>query len=296
MQAAAALAPREYSLSFAISAIGRNRLREAVRALTHPGLDSVYREDIQGYWRTLTFSLHLLGEHRNELKNARRARHNAPQSALALYQELGALAALGRISAVQSRLDTLLALPLEGWFTPPLAMEMLAAELRAHGHAQAASSVLARAISWHQSRPAQERGTQQRREHLARLLYVAARLDDADTLYRALLREYPTSRGYPDNVLYVGYLGMIAARRGDSLRARELSVRLKAHQRAQAYPGQEAVVFRAKIAALLGAYDEALRLLVDGYGTGGADELHSDIDLEVLKDYPPYRRFIAPRG
>jgi tetratricopeptide (TPR) repeat protein len=296
MRAAAALAPREFSLSFAISALERNRLREAVEALTRPGLDSVYRKDIQGYWRTLTFSLHLLGEHRNELENARRARHNAPQSALALYQELGALAALGRISAVQARLDTLLALPLEGWFTPPLAMEMLATELRAHGQAQAAYSVLARAISWHQSRPAQERGTQERREHLAKLFYLAARLDDADTLYRALLREYPTSRGYPDNVLYLGYLGMIAARRGDSIRASELSMQLKALERAQAVPGQEAVVFRAKIAALLGANEEALRLLVDGYGAGGADELHGNIDLEVLKDHPPYRRFIAPRG
>ena len=35
---------------------------------------------------------------------------------------------------------------------------------------------------------------------------------------------------------------------------------------------------------------------VDGYGAGGADELHGDVDFEVLKDYPPYRRFIAPRG
>jgi DNA-binding SARP family transcriptional activator len=296
MRAAATLAPSEYSLSFAISALERNRLREAVEALTRPGLDSIYREDIQGYWGTLTLSLHLQEEHRHELEAARRARHNAPQSAMALYQELAALAALGRISAVQARLDTLLALPLEGWFTPPVAMEMLATELRAHGHAQAASPIFARAIGWLQSRPAQERGTQERREHLARLLYLTARFDDADTLYRALLRDYPTSRGYPDNVLYLGYLGMIAARRGDSNQASELSMKLKALERAQAVPGQEAVVFRAKIAALLGANEEAMRLLVDAYGAGGANELHSDIDLEVLKYYPPYRRFIAPKG
>jgi len=296
MRAAAAIAPREFGLSFAISAIGRNRPREAVEALTHPGLDSMYREDIQGYWRTLTFALHLLDEHRHELENARRARHNAPQSAKAMFQELAALAALGRISAVQARLDTLVTLPRDGWFTPSVAMEMLATELRAHGHAQAALPVFARGISWLQSRPAQERGTQERREDLARLLYLAARFDDADTLYQALVRDYPTSRGYPDNVLYLGYLGLIAARRGDSIRARDLSARLKARERAQGYPGQEAVVFRAKIEALLGANDEAMRLLVDAYGAGGANELHSDIDLEVLKDYLPYRRFMAPRG
>jgi len=296
MRAASSLAPREYSLSFAISALERNRPREAVVALTRPGMDSIYRMDVQGYWRTLTLSLHLLDEHRNELEHARRARRHAPQSAMALYQELAALAALGRISAVQARLDTLLALPLEGWFTPPLVMEKVATELRAHGHAEAVPPILARGIIWLQSRPALERGTQERREHLARLLYLAARFDDADTLYQALVREYPTSRGYPDNVLFLGYLGMIAARRGDWIRARELSMRLKARERAQAVPGQEAVVFRAKIAALLGKYEEAMRLLVDAYGAGGADELHGAIDLEVLKDYLPYRRFIAPRG
>jgi tetratricopeptide (TPR) repeat protein len=296
MRAAAALAPHEYSLTFAISAIGRNHPREAVDALTRPGLDTIYRGDITGYWRTLTVSLHLLDEHRNELEHARRARQNAPQSAMARYQELAALAALGRVSAIPARLDTLLALPLEGWFTPALALELLATELRAHGHAQEAMPVLARGIGWLQSRPAQERRAQERREQLAKLLYLASRFDDADTLYQALVRDYPTSRGYPDNVLYLGYLGMIAARRGDSILAMALSVRLKAQERAQAYPGQEAVVFRAKIAALLGAYDEAMRLLVDGYGAGGAHELHGDIDLEVLKDYPPYRRFIAPRG
>jgi serine/threonine-protein kinase len=296
MRAAASLAPREFSLSFGTSALERNRPREAVEALTRPGLDSIYRMDIQGYWRTLTLSQHLLDEHWNELETARRARLGTPQSAMALFQELRALTALGRTSAVQASLDTLLALPLKGWFTPPLAMELLANELRAHGHAEMASRVYARAIGWLQSRPTEERRTQGRREHLAKLLYLAGRFDDADTLYQALVREYPVSRGYPDNVLYLGYLGMIAARRGDSIRAQELSVQLRAKERAQPVPGQEAVVFRAKIAALLGAYDEAMRLLLGAYGVGGANELHGDVDFEVLKDFLPYRRLMTPRG
>ncbi len=296
MRAAAELCPQEFSYSFANKANGRNRPREAVDALLRPGLDSIYRTSVRGYWFVLTGSLHMLGEHRSELAHARRARQNAPQSPHALYQEIRALIALGRIQAVHARLDTLLVLAPEEWFIPPIAMQLTGRELRTHGSGEDAKTVFARAIAWHHARPQVERATQLRREQLATLLYLAGRWADADTLFRALAREYPTSVGYPDNVEYLGHLAMIAARRGDRSAALELAGRLKALERFQPLPGQEAMIFRAKIAALLGDPEEAMRLLTAAYGSSGTTELHGDYDLEVLRDYPPFQEFVRPKG
>ena len=296
MRAASELSPAAFSVRFAQKAIERNRPLEAIAMLRRTALDSIYRADVRGYWYALTHATHIAGEHRTELALARQARHYSPQSAHAVYQEVAALAALGRVAAVRASMDTLLALRMDDWFTPPVAMEMVAIELRAHGHDEAAAEQLHRAIAWHHARPNAEQGTQERREHLARLLYRAGRWADADTLFGVLVRDYATSRGYPDNTEYLAYLGMIAAHRGNRARAREIAVTLKSRERAQPVPGQEAVVYRAKIAALLGDRDEAIRLLIAAYGATGTTELHGDGDLEGMKDYPAFREFMRPKG
>ena len=128
------------------------------------------------------------------------------------------------------------------------------------------------------------------------LLYSAGRWAEADTVYRSLEREYPSSYGYPDNVLYLGRIGSIAARLGDPALANGMATRLKGMDRAQPVPGQESVVFRARIAALLGQREEAMRLLTDAYGASGTTELHGDIDFEEMKTYPPFRDFIRTKG
>jgi DNA-binding SARP family transcriptional activator len=296
IRAAAELAPDHFSYRLANLANQQNRPREAAEALTRPRMDSIYRGNIQGYWYVLTFSLHLLDEHRSELEQARRARRHRPASSSALFQEIRALAALGRLPAVRARLDTLISLPREGWFTPGAALTLVGTDLRAHGHGEAAAEVFERALAWYRSRPAEEQASQDWRERVGDLLYVAGRWADADTAYGSLAREYPTSRGYPDNVAYLGRIGTIAARRGDSTLARRMFERLREMERAQPVPGQEAVVFRARIAALLGRRAEALRLLVDGFGPAGTTELHDDFDFDGMKSYPPYREFLRPKG
>jgi tetratricopeptide (TPR) repeat protein len=296
MRAAAQLAPREYGFMLANTALARNRPRDALEALTRSGVDSIHRTNIQGYWYDLTLALHRLGEHRRELGKARLARGVDPRSAHALYQEIVALVALGHLVPVQARLDTLVALPFEGWFTAPVALEMVATELRAHGHHDMAARVFARAIDWHHARPVAERATQMRREHLATLLYKSERWSDADTLFRALAREHATSYGYPDQVYYVGHLGLIAARRGDRSVAVAIAAQLRTMERAQALPGQEALVFRARIAALLGEKEEAISLLIAAYGSSGSAELHGDNDFLVMLPYAPFVRLLEPKG
>jgi hypothetical protein len=110
------------------------------------------------------------------------------------------------------------------------------------------------------------------------------------------MRQFPTSFGYPDNAQYLGHIGAIAARLGDSVTARTMFDRLVATDRFQSLPGQESRVFRARIAALRGDRAEAMRLLASAYGPDGTMDLHEEIDFDGMKDYPPFQEFVRPKG
>ncbi len=290
MWQAAELAPLAYSYRLAVDAMHLNRPREIVEVLERPGLDSVYRDDAPNYWHMLTLGYHLLGEHRNELAAARRARHNRPDSPRALTHEIKALAALGRIDAVRARVDTVMALPRETWFTPAHAMMTAAEELRAHGHLEASREMTARAVAWDLSRPAEERAGEGRRWHLGMALYLHEDWVAADSIFRTLNREFPNSEEY------LGFVGVIAARRGDRLTAQSIAAQLASRERAISLPGAPAVMWRAKIAAVLGDRDLAVRLLREAYGAQGTVEMHADKDFEGLRDYAAFREFIRPKG
>jgi len=95
----------------------------------------------------------------------------------------------------------------------------------------------------------------------------------------------------------MGRLGIIAARLGDTVTAVRLmrqldSTALKPH--AFGYP----LVEEATIAAWLGRKDEAMRLLVAAMkaGTEFSSLWHSNIGLEPLWDYPPFKEFLRPKG
>ena len=296
MRAAAEIAPHQYLYAFAGKANQVNRPREAADALMRLASDSVYQRSIQGYWRMLTSSLHQLGQHNAELANARRARDLDRHSVSALVQELKALSALGRISEVRSGLDTLFSLPRDGWLTPGYAAAWVATDLRAHGHRSDAATAMQRAINWYKARPAIERAGQEWREWFAEVLYFAEDWAAADTAYRSLMADFPTSVGYPDNATYLGRIGAIAVRRGDLATAKAMSDKLVATDRFQPLPGQESRVFRARIAALIGDRAEAMRLLWAAYGPSGTMELHDDIDFGGMRDYAPFQEFVRPKA
>jgi hypothetical protein len=296
MRAAADLAPMQYGLMLAIQAIGVNRPREAVDALTRPGMDSSHRRNISGYWNNLTFSLHLVADHERELVMALRAREVNRQSVSTLVQEMRALAALGRLAAVSATLDTLTALPRDGWLTLGYAAVMTARDLRAHGYPDAASETMQRAFAAFRARPADERKSQDWREWFADALYTAGDFAAADTAYRSLMRQFRTSFGYPDNAYYLGRIGAIAARRRDVAMANAMSAKLVKTDRFQSAPGQESRLYRARIAALLHDRPEAMRLLVSAYGASGSVELHDDMDFEGMKSFPAFQDFVRPKG
>ena len=215
MRAAATLAPREYSLSFAISAIGRNHLPRSCRCTHASGLDaftagtSRATANYSRYrcicWTSTGTSWTMLAA----LVKMRRRARGAVQELAALPPSVAspqsgapgyaARASAGRLVHASSRI------------------EKLATELRAHGHAPRGLAVLARGNKAARVAPAQERRHRNDVSNWPTPLPRVAIRRRRYAYYR-LVRDYPTSRGYPDNVLLPGISRMIAARRGDSIR------------------------------------------------------------------------------
>ncbi|MDH3458379.1 MAG: hypothetical protein OER90_16170, partial [Gemmatimonadota bacterium] len=287
-RAAALQAARERGVAadVAVEALKSNRPHESIEILS--GIDDLSTFYFQ--WRTLMEALHLVGDYASELHQTRRAREAYPDRLMMLGNELRALAALGRVDEVERGLGESLLLPREGEVTAVSIMGEVAAELRAHGFRDAALTAAERAVRWFRSRPAEEEATAWYTIGLAIALYAAERWDQADSLFRE------AEAAAPRDVTVQGYLGLLAARRGD----REEALRISDQLAGMADPyefGREEYV-QASIAAQLGDLDRAMVLLREAYARGRmfGIYLHGDMDLEPLRDYPPFQEFIKPKG
>jgi tetratricopeptide (TPR) repeat protein/predicted Ser/Thr protein kinase len=288
-----------------------NRPGEALRVLPARDRQSLFWRTWSWTWQVPTEAYHLLGDHRRELKEARRGRQQHPDLLATMYNEVLALAGLGEIEAVQSLLHDALALaPQPVWTYGSLAANA-ALELRVHGHPESARTVLQGAMEWYRERLTEHPGQGQLRFELARCLYWSGRWDEARVLFDTLLSEVPESGapwhglGTASDFDYLGFLGVIAARQGHSADALRLSERLAAITRPHlfGYP----TLWRARIAALMGDPERAVGLLRQAIsqgvlpgdlaqGLGYPMLLHRDIDLESMRDYPPFQELLRPKG
>jgi len=290
IRAAAAIAPEQYSYQEAVRALNLGRPGDAVVALRRPALSRLAKSGSLNYWRLLSSSYHALGNHRRELDAIRAARAVNPANPGLRLQELKALSALGMIDQVAPRLDSLVGQPREEWITAGAAMVEVARELRAHGHEAVANQTLARAVAWFRQRPAAEAAMPSHQYFLGEALYLAGDLEPADSLFRILAQRYP------DDMDYLGYLGAIAARRGDHSSVKRVVAMLRARKPVTPLPGETSVVWRAVIEALSGNKPEAMRLLVEAFGPNGTFNLHATQDFEGMRDYAPFREFIRAKG
>ncbi len=131
-------------------------------------------------------------------------------------------------------------------------------------------------------------------------LYLAERWDEALLVCEELAQEFPENVTFlyllGENVTCLGLLGRLAAKRGD----RQAALRVSEELRSIENPGMWGThtLERARIAAVLEDRDDAMDLLrraidqgvYDGYGP------HRDIDFESLRDYPPFRELLRPKG
>jgi tetratricopeptide (TPR) repeat protein len=269
-------------------ALMTNRPREALHALLQADLERGFLRNWGYYWALRTTARHLLGQHRQELTEARRARSQQPELLRSRFAELRSLAALGRVRELERLLEESRLLPADPEWTPADLLRSTAAELRAHGHTDAAERALQEAVGWYLGRPADEQSYQ--RAALASTLYEARRWDEARALFQELLSEQP------EDIAPLGYLGALAARRGDRAEAERVSASLAAST--QPYLRGAHTLWRARIAALLGDREQALALLHESLAQGQIFllRLHTDADLDPLRNHPSFRELLRPKG
>jgi tetratricopeptide (TPR) repeat protein len=269
------------------AALRANYPREALEVLEDLR-EAGYRS--HEFWDAITIAYHMMGEHDRELREARKGREQYPEHFSVLHNELVALVALGRIDEVKRGVEQSRLLPPQQGWLPPGLMGNVASELRAHGHREASVEVAQRAIDWYLLRPADEMAAEDRRAYLMELYYLTERFDDATPMVEQLAGELPA------NIDYRGYLGTLAARRGDHEEARRISDGLG--DLADPYNHGRHTYWQACIAAQMGESERAMLLLRDAFSQGRRFDLwlHRDMDLEPLHDYLPFQEFLRPKG
>jgi tetratricopeptide (TPR) repeat protein/TolB-like protein len=267
-----------------------NHLNDSLDAFSSIDLESEYVKRWQSNWGVLTRVLHLKAEYQKELEEALKEQEIFPGRIDALWDKARALTGLGRINEVQDILDESLRFtPTAWWEKQGVLFYSIGLELRAHGHPEAASDVIEKALRWYQERSPEDAQTEKNREYLGRALYVAERWDEAQELFRAL------HDGFPDNIDYQGYLGVLAVTQGDLDKAREIRDELRNMSRPYLFGSH--LHWAACIAAQLGEKEEAVNLLREAFSRGRAYtiEYHADVILEPLRDYPPYQELMTPK-
>jgi len=298
------------ALASVIDAALTNRPRECIEFLrAHRGASIFAFSKPFGniYVMLWTGALHILGEHEEELKEARWGESIYPHLLNPYAYEVRALAALGRTGEVDELIDKILSMP-SAWAypscclpraTPAYVMLCAAEELRAHGHREDSEKMADRAVDWYRGRVGEEARQEDIRSGLGDAFYQAERWEEAKAVFAALAAEHP------DNNFYKGRLGALAARLGDRAKALRIADELRRDERPYLFGDH---TFRsARIMALLGDKERAVALLREAIAQGLdiGDTLDTygyaficghSMDLESLRGYPPFEELIKPKG
>lgn len=299
--------PESDVMRFALirDALQVDRPREALAQSRRIDLERGALRDRVSTYVLIATAHHWISDHRRELSVARDAGVTA-RPAAAARSELVALAALGRIDALNERLEAFAAGAASVVPTLPptrryagTVMRETALELAAHGHQREAAAVLARTLAWLATRPPAELASDYVRFERAQTFYAAGRPDSARQLVE------PLARSHPENADYVGLLGVLAALDGDHAGAERADTLLSALER----PLGTAAFWRACIAARLGERDRAVDLLARARTQGqwlfqnamnrryfhvlGA---HVEPSFDHLRGYAPFDALVRPKG
>jgi TolB-like protein len=313
----------------ALSALRVLRPREALRRLGELNPERGLMRNWGEYWFVVTWAHHLLGQHEEELALARRGRQlyglaDPLGDPGYLYLELRALAALGRITELDSIARA--QLPSAAGQAGLIGFA-IAGELMAHGHAEAAHR-LAQYASDHPGTPppSEQQAARQwlyqhrwtrvqigdphyRGEHLE-VQSLAARAGDEWAHWRAetalLLGDVEIAASRAAELRDPAAHGLLFARilaaQGRLGAARAALARWEgsALQARGDLRGLE--MERASVLVRLGDVDRALEVLAEGLGRGAifnatmGQDGHAYADLAPLWSNPRFRALIKPRG
>jgi DNA-binding SARP family transcriptional activator len=238
----------EYSL--ALQAMQLGRFGEAKELLDRHTLEEGVAEVGPNYAIISAHLATVLGRRERGLDVVRWLRARNPGYGPAWAMEVTFLARAGRVEATEQLVDTMVATRLEPRAGIVNGLRRAAASIAACGDTAAARRLSMRALAALDAMPGGRQGRQ--RLDRAQVLYELGRLDDAD----AALREIVGADSA--NVDARGYLGLIAARRGDSAEAAAIDAWLDGARTPYVFTR---TMYRARIAALLGMRERALELL-----------------------------------
>lgn len=241
---------------------------------------------------------HLLGRYESELRLVRKGFSLDAEGEPALM-EPRPLVALGRLEDAMALVRERSGRP-SGFggirFFPGTVLEVVYLELRAHGYRTEALAAANEAIDRHRKLPPAEARRNVR--DLAWALFHAERWAEALPVLREAARDFPET--YPT---FVGLEALAAFRLGDTETARRIEEELRTTTRQWLYG--EHTYFRACLAALRGEKAEAVSLLAAAIEQGWPNPLvfhflpmvvHTDVNLEPLRGYPPFDELVRPKG
>ncbi|MBA3403364.1 MAG: protein kinase [Gemmatimonadaceae bacterium] len=238
------------------------------------------------YWDFYGTVFHTLGRFAEEAAIGRRS-HSAYPMRLTSFRSLARARVLsGQLDSLTDLLREAEAVPTDpiGWDYGYMLNEV-AEELRAHGHRQSAAIYFEKVVSWLRTREP----TPGAKLRLVKALYATGRWDDASTELASLLQADST------NIDYLGISGLIHSRRGNRSEAEFAAERLALTP----HPYQFGLgnLYRARIAATLGDKEAAMTRINEAFAQGRSYDLtlHRDIDLESLRGYTPFDRFLRGR-
>ena len=285
-------------------ALWLNRPKDALEALA-PMID-VYDPaygDYAWYPRlNITVAHHMLGDYERELEYANLSLERFPDAAPLFHAKARALAAMGQAEAVDELIDEFLRLQTRGGSAGGL-MSATATELRAHGYREAADEMAARSVKWYETHPSdlsEEGGSiviemrmvglSDESRPFANALWMVGRWRDLEDFIAQLIDNEPI-----ENQL-AGWLGVIAAIRGDETEAMRISDALPVGDSPRAVAWR--TYWQAAIAAHLGEKERAFELLAEAFSKGYPYGLclHNTMNFEPLWDYPPFQELIEPKG
>lgn len=260
MQRAVEVAPEATArYNLAMSYLRLNHPREALEVLE--GLDPD-RGSLRGwssYWTQLAHARHLLGDHVGERAAARELRTRYPDRQVGLTLEVRALAAQGNTSAIDSVLDAAAGFRPDTYWSLGAAMVVAGEELQTHGHQEAGQPYLDAAVRWLGNRLVRAPDNTSHRYWIGSALYDLGKWEDAAPYFASLHEDVP------DRMLYRGLHALIAARMGDTARARTILGPPPRYQ-----PGDH-TMFLSRLAGIRGEpelsavlFNEALAQGIDG--------------------------------
>ncbi|MCJ7680484.1 MAG: tetratricopeptide repeat protein, partial [Candidatus Aminicenantes bacterium] len=242
----------------------------------------------RNWFRQMIRAFHRLGNYKQALREVKRAQEYYPNDLRLLLDKAKALVALNRIEEVKEVIEDSLLITSR---TGDQGQIMLAAsrELRIYGHTEDAQELADQAVRWYRDLSSEEEAGEALQENLALALFEAGDLDESSALFKTL------SAGNPENIEYIGYLGVIAAMKGDREEAQRISDKLQEIDRP--YILGRHTYWRACIAANLNDKEKAVKLLSEAFSKGCSytNILYNDKSFDPLRDYKPFIDLLKPK-